>query len=645
MESRPLVNQNINSNLMKSLILLLVTFLVLPASSQTTREKDFKTQIKEVTVFLNSAQIFETGMASVAPGKTVLRVKGLSPYLDDKSIQVKGEGDFTILSVNHKLNYLDALKRDGKIDSLHQIIERLDEVTTRENSRLTVLNEKLALLHANQSIGGNTTGVSITQLKQAIELFETEIQKIRDEELKMKAAIADRDKTKAKLNNQLKELHDQAILPTGEIEITIASESAATAKFRVTYLVANTGWFPKYDVRVESIKKPLQITYKAEVYQNTGIDWKDVKLRFSNGNPSQTGTAPTLNTWNLSFARFTNIYSPAIYGSRSPGNPEIRHVRGRVIDSNGDPLPGVNVILKGSTIGTVSDASGNYSLALPGNSSPTLVLTFVGYASQEVPVYQSEANITLQPDVQQLSEVVVSGYATGAPIRIRGVSSIRGKVAKPESKPLVTTTIENQTTVEIEVKEPYSIKSNGEKVLVDLKHIAVDAIYEYYAVPKLDKDAFLMARLVNWDRHNLLEGEANLYFEEAFVGRSILNAKSLQDTLDISLGRDKNIVVGRDKNQEFCKTRTFGSNVSEMRGFRIMVRNKKSQPVNITIFDQIPVSIVSDISVTPDELSNAQLEPSTGKVTWQLKLEPQQQKDLALHYEVKYPKREKVLLE
>lgn len=629
---------------MRIVILFLALTLTTAAFCQQVKERGLTTQIKEVTVFLNSAQIFEAGNTQIGPGKTLLRIKGLSPYLDDKSIQVKGDGDFTILSVNHKVNYLNAIKRDTKIDSIHQIIDQLDEINARDKARLIVLSEKLSLLDANKSLGGSANGVSITQLKQALELFEVEVQKTKDEEIMIGYAMEGRNKIKTKLQHQLKELNAQTILPTSEIEIQVGSQATVSANFRVTYLVSNTGWFPKYDVRVESIGQPLQITYKAEVYQNTGVDWKDVKLRFSNGNPSQTGTAPQLPPWTIAFARHTVMNTPALYGSRSPFNPDLRSVNGSVLDDDGHPLAGVNVTIKGTTIGTVSNASGNYTLSLPGNGVPVLVFSFIGYKTQEVPVYNAETNVALTTDVHALSESVVVGYGSTAPIRIRGAGSVRRK-SEAATIPLVTTTIENQTTVEIEVNEPYSIKSNGEKVLVDLKHIHTDAIYEYYAVPKLDKDAFLMARLVNWEQHNLLEGEANLYFEEAFVGRSILNAKSLTDTLDISLGRDKNIVVGREKNEEFCKTRTFGSNVSETRGFKIIVRNKKTQPIDITIFDQIPVALVSDISVNVEELSEAHLESSTGKVTWQLKIGSLQQKELELHYEVKYPKREKVFLE
>src|SRR5690606_32966511 len=125
-------------------------------------------------------------------------------------------------------------------------------------------------------------------------------------------------------------------------------------------------------------------------------------------------------------------------------------VNGHIVDAEGNPIPGVNIIVKGTTLGTVSDASGNYSLALPGNQMPILVVSFIGYQSQEIPVARAETNVVLQPDVSSLSEVAVVGYGTGNPIRIRGAASIR-RADKTGSLPIATTTIENQTTVEIEV--------------------------------------------------------------------------------------------------------------------------------------------------------------------------------------------------
>lgn len=628
---------------MKKITTLLLLLINSHLFAQSFPDKELTTAINEVTVFQNSAQIFESGKVSIPKGTSVLRIKGLTPYLDEKSIQVKAEGDFVILAVNHKLNYFQEVIKDSKIDSLKKQAESIEDALDRENAKLEVLKEKQSLLNANKDLGGINGGATVAQLKAAIDFYESEVSKIKEEEMRILKSKEVKQTLLTKIENQRKELNEQRTLPTSEIEVRVQAARIINAEFKVTYLTNNAGWYPKYDIRVKNIQSPLTLTYKAEVFQNTGVDWKNVKLRFSNGNPNQSGVVPELNAWLLNYARNT-VFDKSPYGYDIAGG--MGTVRGKVLDEGGEVLPGVNVVVKGTTIGTVTDVNGYYSLTLP-NGASTLNFSFIGLQTQEVPINKPEINVKLQYDQMQLQEVVVTGYgsavAGSAPgIRIRGNSSINYK----EKAEIVTTrVIENQTTVEIEVQTPYTIKSNGEKLQVDLKNHEIDALYEYYAIPKLDKDAFLIARIINWDQYNLLEGEANLYFEDAFIGRSILDAKALQDTLNISLGRDRNIVIGREKNDQFTKKKVLGSNVVETRGFNIVVRNKKSQAIKLTLFDQIPVSVINDISVNVTELSGGILDEQLGKITWELQLDPQQQKELKLEYQVKYPRREKVVLE
>lgn len=210
---------------------------------------------------------------------------------------------------------------------------------------------------------------------------------------------------------------------------------------------------------------------------------------------------------------------------------------------------------------------------------------------------------------------------------------------------VTTTAIENTTTVLFEVDIPYSVQSNGDRFSVDLSDHSVDATYEYYAIPKLDKDAFLIAHVVDWNQLNLLSGQANLYFEDAYVGRSYLNAGNVSDTLDLSLGRDKGIILSRKKIDQYSKKRTIGNNKTESRGFDISVRNTKSQPISLTVFDQIPISTNSDIEVESIELSGGQLNKQSGEVTWKMEIGPRETKELVLQYEVKYPKKRKINLD
>lgn len=625
---------------MKKFSLVFIFFLFSFFSfSQDIKESIFKSEIQEVTVFLSGAQIFETSSGQISSGESFILIKGLSPYLDEKSIQVKGVGDFTIQSVNKRLDYLSGQKAGEKVQVLQDSILAIQRNQSIERARLEVLKEKTSLLNANKNIGGTQNGSSLTELKQAMVFYDAELMKIKAEELKIQANLQKQNEEMNRLSNQIAAMQASANESTSEIRIRVKADRAGSAAFEINYLVANAGWYPKYDVRVKDVSSPLSLTYKAEVYQNTGVDWKDVKLRFSNGNPNQGGQIPDLEKWELNFARLTTF---------NPRTQNFGSVSGRVTSAaDGQPLSGATVVVTGTSIGTVADLEGNYSLTMPSGATQVSA-HYIGYQSRDIAINSSHVNISLMEDTQALEEVVVVGYGTqekrsivGSTIRARGSNSM--DVAPAPA--LQTTVVENQTTVEIEVSEPYSIKSNGEKTLVDLKNFNVDASYSYSAVPKLDNDAFLIAEIADWSQYSLLEGESNLYFEDGFVGRSILNASSLQDTLRISMGRDRSIVIQREKNEEFSKKRAIGSNIIESREYKITVKNNKSQAVTINVEDQIPVSVNSHITVESVGLSGGKLDPQTGKVTWSITLQPGAQQELQLQYEVKYPKREKVILD
>lgn len=624
---------------MRSIITILFLVRSLGLVGSEFKEVNLATNIEEVTVFLSGAHITRNGQINISPGRSTLIIRSLSPHLDDKSIQVKATGNFTIVSVNHRLNYLNELKRSQTTDSLHHELDRINQRMTKQQSRKSVLHEKMSVLNTNKDLSSENSGPSLTQLKQALDFYDLQLTNIKEEEIQIDQEIQRLKDLVAKIQNQIYDVNQQIDLPTGEIEIRVESEASVSGEFEISYFVQNAGWYPKYDLRVESIEKPIQLHYKAELYQNTGVDWNEVKLKFSNGDPRQSGVAPVLNTWYLNYARNTIFRS----GSHHSPNRGITTVSGRVIDSDlGDGLPGATVMVKGSTIGTVTDLDGKFELTLP-NRAEYLVISYIGYTTQELPITSSEMNVPMSLDVTELEEVVVVGYAGGS----HEDNFSRNYHAMPVKKAevITTTAVENQTIVEFEVNRPYTVLSNAEKLMVDLKEYNIETNYKYYAIPKLDPDAFLIARISNWDQYGLLEGEANLFFEDAYVGRTVLDARSLADTLDISLGRDKSIVVARNKIDEYATFRTIGGNRSDSRGYKIYVRNKKSAAIDITVFDQLPVASISEISIQPKILSNGKFDDHTGEVSWELNLLPTEQKELILGYEVKYPKREKVYLE
>lgn len=616
------------------------SFLILLAigyhfDAQAT-EKELKTNIQQVTIFSNGAQVFENGSVQVDAGETTLIIKGKSPYMDEKSLQVKSTGALTILSVNHRSNYLEK-KLVSQNDSLVTLLDKenlnLDKLVAEQD----VLKEKMALLQNNKNLGGANIGLSMTALKQALDFFEKEISAIKSEEINNRRKQHETRLRIQRLEKQINDFQSEPITPVSEVWIKVSAQRASTANFAVSYLVSGAGWFPKYDIRAIHIQKPIQIQYKAEIWQNTGNDWKNVKIKLSNAQPNKNSSLPELQKWNLTYARNTIVSSGAL-------NKVDGVVSGVVWDENGGPLPGAIVLAKGTTIGTTTDVNGRYSITLP-NGVNRLIFSFIGFKTLEMPVQSNQMNVRMAEDIAALNEVVV-GYQTKKTKRISaGAVATINEDAEDAYEPLETVIRENQTTVEIEVEKPYTLLTNGEKLLVDLKTMELPASYEYFAVPKLDPSAFLIAQVTDWEQLNLLPGEANLYFEETFIGKTILDPVAFQDTLSISLGRDQGINIKREKVAQFSTKRNVGSNVNESRAYQIQVRNSKSLPVKLTITDQIPVSVVSDITVSATELSGASKDDEKGFLTWKMELPAQGHKTLEFGYEVRYPRREKVILD
>lgn len=447
--------------------------------------------------------------------------------------------------MNHRTDFLGEKIANAQIDSLQNVIETLAGEKDVIDARLAVLKEQ-DLLKANRQLN---TESSTAQIAEQLILYEHHLGKMKTEEISLNTQKKKIDEHVARIVNQLNTLRDTKTESKGEIEVRISSEQTVTAELEITYLVANAGWYPKYDIRVANINSPLELTYRAAVYQRTGVDWKDVRLRFSNADPRQGATAVALTPWRLSYAQHTIIQS-AGRGTRSYSGNQIS---GKIVDDYNDPIIGANVQIQGTSIGTITDINGYYTLSLS-QGATHIVVSYVGYSSQVVPISAAVMDVRLMAGVA-LSEVTVLGAraagATNYYIDGVSVSGAPGGIPQHEVPPLLTTMIENQTTVEIEVEIPYSMPSSPELLTIDLQKHEIEVSYEYFAVPKLEQHAYLIARATGWDRYNLLEGEANLYFEDAYVGRTIIDAKSMRDTLDISLGRDRNIVIGRVKNDEY----------------------------------------------------------------------------------------------
>jgi uncharacterized protein (TIGR02231 family) len=524
---------------------------VFSLSAQT--EKEIKAEIKHVTVFPDRAQIDQETSVFLIPGKSILKLSGLSPHIDVQSIQVKGYGEFTILSVNHQNNYLQNLEDSPEVKSIRSQIEALQLKVEDENAAKSILREKEAFLVANRAILVKETTFTLEQFKNVMDLYTNNMDQITMTTLKKERLIKDYEKQITALQQQIANKLGTQQLPSGEILVSVTSEKQVSGKLTFSYVVANAGWYPSYDIRVDDIKNPVAIFYKANVFQNTGVEWKDVKLSFSNATPWVAGDIPVLNPW------FIDYYNPA------------------------------PILIRGIASG----------------------------------VKRSEAPVMMEmaANDKKMEEKAMEA----APV------SIQKQIG--------------ETTITFDIAVPYTVPSDGKVQTVEIQRITAPADYKYITLPKLSPVAYLTANITDWAKLSLQTGEATLYFENSFVGKSTLNVNQLTDTLTLSLGTDNSILVKREKRKDFTSKKVIGTNRTGTYSYLLTLRNNKTNPIKITLKDQIPVSSNSGISVDPIELSGGRHNEQTGEIKWDLEIKPQETKQIVFTYSVKYPKDKTVVLE
>jgi uncharacterized protein (TIGR02231 family) len=417
-----------------------------------------------------------------------------------------------------------------------------------ENSQKEILNKEEQMLQNNQKIGGTNQNVTVAELKAMADFYRARLGDIVTSRMKIDQQLKKLNEKLIRLQRQLHEQNDLYTRNTSEIVVTVSAEAATAADFTVNYVVANAGWYAVYDLRAINTKSPVQLSYKANVFQGTGEEWKNVRLKLSTANPSLGGLKPELSAWYL------NFYQPGYYSKRER-------------------------------------KAGTVAMSAP---------------AQQHDKAEVEISEELKEEAASVSDFV--------------------------------STIQTSLNTEFDIALPYTVNSSNKPTLVDIRNHELKADYIYSSAPKLDGDAFLVGRATGWEEFSLLPGEANVFFEGTFVGKSYIDPNSIKDTLAISLGRDKRIVVKREKLKDFNSRKLIGSNQRESRAFEISVRNSKTEAVKITVEDQVPVSQNSQIEVAVLDVGGAKYNKDTGKLVWEIILQPNETKKLVYKFEVKYPK-------
>ena len=605
--------------------------------------------INKVTVFTNGAQVERSKSVILVPGEQVVTFTGFSPYMDKKSLQVKAKGHLTILGVSERTAHPDSAAQIKKLHAAEDDVKAVERRIQQTKDEQEMLTAQLELVKTNCSVAGRTVATPLANIKELNAYYAQQVLSVKERSQELEEQLQ-------KLNDELKRKQDTCdsiaklkLKNITEIDVKLEAKQAGRADFDITYYVKNAGWFPSYDIRSNSIKEPLQLSYKANIYQNTREEWKNVPVTLSSANPNRSNIAPQLKTYWLDYGLSAPTYSFDSDGST---------VSGKIVDAeDGSPIIGASIIIKGTQLGTVSDIDGYYSITLP-QDHRQLSFAYIGYQTQtRTATPGSTLNIRMKEDEQRLDEVTVVGYGTSKKGRKSKGEVLKAKESIPmmadlaveeemdESEVISVNQQQAQFGYEFDIKQLLTLPDGGKTTTTEIARHQLPATYEYRGIPKIDKESFLVADATDWQKLNLMEGEANVYFDNSFVGKSILDPNVSSDMLHFSMGRDQSIRVQRIKVSESSTRRFFGSNQEQTMKWRITVKNNRQESVNITVFDQAPISRNTSIEVSMEELSDGQFDKQTGIIKWPLQLQPGEQRELVLQYKVKYPKNRRLNIE
>jgi uncharacterized protein (TIGR02231 family) len=279
----------------------LVWLFILLFTVAQTWAVDTESVIKEVTVYQNGAKIVREAYVNIPAGNTEVVFTDLTTMLKQSSVQVELEGNAILLSATSRINYLKEKEKSRLVkilqDSLN-LIENQLKVLAGEKS---VYTGEEKLISENTKLGSEQSGVQVTELKLLSDFYRNRLMDIKKQVINIEAKEQDLKKARTRIQRQLGDLNELQNKPTGEVVLNLAANAPVKVKVRISYLTSGAGWYPVYDIRSESTAKPIRLVYKANVYQSTGYDWKDVKMSVSTRNPQAEQNRPVLNPWFIDF--------------------------------------------------------------------------------------------------------------------------------------------------------------------------------------------------------------------------------------------------------------------------------------------------------------------------------------------------------
>jgi TonB-dependent SusC/RagA subfamily outer membrane receptor len=572
---------------------------------------------KAATVYFSGAEITQSTSVNLPVGTSEIVIKNVADYLNENTVQIGAPKSVTVLSVQFSDNYISEYELDEsnpaikKVqDSILYVQKELKKIQIDKYSH----QQTIEMLDKNKEIRGANSGLNVAELMKLVEYYKSKRIELENAVVLLAEKETKWNKTLTELNNKLEiNTQKEEKISEGKLILQVMNEVAGNVYLDISYITNSASWQPFYDLRAENITASIDLAYKAKVTQTTGIDWKKVKLTLSSGNPNQNNVAPLLQAWFLSYGKDKKFED-------RPNASVLASLQGTA--------PGLTITSSSGTPGSAKfDGYIRGASSINGDTDPLIIINGIPSTSEDF------KNL----DQNNIKSVNVLKDAAGT--SVYGNRGKNGVILITTKNMNDYTTIEEQElNVSFDIDIPYDILSNGKAHSVSLKDIKIPATYKYYAAPKAEKEAFLLAELNDYAKYNLLPGETNIVFEGMYVGKTTINPNQTQDTLNLSMGRDKKISIKRERITDKSGTKFLSSYKEQTFTYDITVRNNKKEEINMLLKDQYPLSTDKEITVELLDKDGAKANEETGVLSWEIKLKPNETKKYRISYIVKYPK-------
>lgn len=598
-------------------------------SPQDTLQKS--STIREVTLYEKGAVVTRNLDAGLLSETTYISVRDLPVGIDPETLQVQSDEGIEILSVQS-----ERYERIVDNNSAHIIIAKnrlqgIEDSLNLYNTYIVVLSDEKKLIKTNNKFSSADSGVDIAMLKEAAELYRNRLKQIEVEIFDLKKEIRDLHKKKNSIEKSINSSSLKECIQGTEVILLVRPTNANLSKeIDLSYYINNAGWKPYYDLRVEDSETYLKLDQKAYVYQKTGEEWNNVKLSITNSSPEENKIRPSLKTYY--FDKYTNM---AYY--ELPNDHEMSTV---ILSTSGEPLIGANVIIKGTSIGTTTDINGRFYL--PGAIGKRVIVSYAGFTTKEV-FYDANTQFVELEEGQLLDEVVVTGNRNQSSLYY--IDGVRPAKEKRKTRTVVgTKKSEGTTAINYTLDDLYTIPNTGKTYEVFIERKEIIAEYHYQVFPRISAKAYLIASITEWEQYDLMSAPLNIYHNSTYKGKSILNAKAINDTLEISVGIDPEVVVKREEMKDFTKKSFFKNKIIEEVAWEISLRNTKRNSIVVQVLDQVPVSQDKSIKVELIEHDDAKLDKERGFLDWRIELAQGDRQTKRIIYKVKYEKDRKLIM-